>query len=56
MKKCVPTTAILGTVLEPYLRLTQQLMRERSGSVVEFLTQDRVVAGSSLTGVITLCP
>ena len=56
MKKRVPTTAILGTVLEPYLRWTQQLMRERSGSVVEFLTQDRVVAGSSLTGVITLCP
>ena len=30
------------------------LMRERSGSVVECLTRDRRVAGSSLTGVIAL--
>ena len=30
--------------------------RERSGSVVECLTQDRGVAGSSLTGVTALCP
>ena len=28
--------------------------RERSGSVVEFLTQDRGALGSSLTGVIVL--
>ena len=30
--------------------------RERSGSVVGCLTQDRVAAGSSLTGVTALCP
>ena len=29
---------------------------ERSGSVVECLTRDRVVAGSSLTDGTTLCP
>ena len=31
-----------------------QYMRERSGSVVECLTRDRRVAGSSLTGVTAL--
>ena len=31
-------------------------LRERSGSVVERLTRDRRVAGSSLTGVTALCP
>ena len=30
--------------------------RERSGSVVECLTRDRWVAGSSLTSVTALCP
>ena len=30
--------------------------RERSGSMVECLTRDRRAAGSSLTGVIALCP
>ena len=30
--------------------------RERSGSVVEWLTRDREAAGSSLTGVTALCP
>ena len=29
---------------------------ERSGSVVECLTQDRRAVGSSLTGVSALCP
>ena len=29
---------------------------ERSGSVVECLTQDPGAAGSSLTGVTVLCP
>ena len=29
---------------------------ERSGSVVEYLTQDRGAVGSSLTGVTVLCP
>ena len=32
----------------------QRLRRERSGSVVECLTRDRRVAGSSLTGVTAL--
>ena len=32
----------------------QEQVRERSGSVVECLTQDRRAAGSSLTGVIAL--
>ena len=31
-------------------------LRERSGSVVECLTRDRRVAGSSLNGVAVLCP
>ena len=33
----------------------QFLLRERSGSVVECLTQDRGAVGSSLTGVTVLC-
>ena len=32
------------------------LNRESSGSVVECLTRDRRVLGSSLTGVTVLCP
>ena len=31
-------------------------LKERSDSVVECLTLDRRVAGSSLTGVTVLCP
>ena len=31
-------------------------IRERSGSVVECLTQDRGAEGSNLTGVTALCP
>ena len=31
-------------------------IRERSGSVVECLTQDQGAAGLSLTGVTALCP
>ena len=31
-------------------------IRERSGSVLECLTQDQGAAGSSLTGVTVLCP
>ena len=34
----------------------QAIFWERSGSVVECLTQDRRAAGSSLTGVTALCP
>ena len=33
-----------------------EIYRERSGSVVEFLSKDRGVAGSSLTAVTALCP
>ena len=32
------------------------LIREHSGSVVEYLTRDRMVLGSSLTSVTALCP
>ena len=31
------------------------LIRERSGSVVDCLTQDKEAAGSSLTGITALC-
>ena len=34
----------------------QPAHRERSGSVVDYLTRDRRAAGSSLTGVTALCP
>ena len=37
-----------------YPLLSTGLFRERSGSVVECLTRDRRVAGSSLTGVTAL--
>ena len=36
--------------------ITFRLIRGRSGSVVECLTWDRRVAGSSFTGVTALCP
>ena len=32
------------------------IMREHSGLVVECLTRDRGVVGSSLTGITVLCP
>ena len=34
--------------------MKKEIFRERSGSVVECLTRDRRVAGSSLTGVTAL--
>ena len=37
------------------LSCLEGIPEERSGSVVEFLTQDQGVAGLSLTG-ITVCP
>ena len=43
-----------GCTVKNWLSLT--IARERSGSVVECLTQDRGAAGSSLTGVTALCP
>ena len=36
--------------------MSNVLIRERSGLVVECLTRDRRAAGSSLTGVTALCP
>ena len=36
--------------------VSQPKYRERSGSMVECLTQDRRVAGLSLSGVTALCP
>ena len=38
------------------LEILQSVSREHSGSVVECLARDRVVAGSSLTYVAVLCP
>ena len=35
---------------------TTEPLHSRSGSMVECLSQDRGVAGSSLTGGIVLCP
>ena len=32
------------------------LIKQHSGLVVEYLTRDRMVLGSSLTGVYALCP
>ena len=40
----------------PYAAFHLGLRRERSGSVVECLTQDRGVAGSSLNSITALCP
>ena len=42
-------------MLERYNKLTTSNCEERGGSVVECLTQDRGVAGSSLTGGTALC-
>ena len=46
---------IVLSVFECLLK-TAFTVRERSGSVVECLTQDRRAVGSSLTGVTALCP
>ena len=37
-------------------RMTQISLMEHSGSVVVCLTRDRAAAGSSITGINTLCP
>ena len=37
-------------------KFKQEILRERSGSVVECLTRDRGAAGLSITGVTALCP
>ena len=47
---CFPKQAYLGVFS------LQRVNRERSGSVIECLTQDRGAVGLSLTGVTALCP
>ena len=44
------------TVNQYIVAPVQGAHRERSGSVVECSTRDRMDAGSSLTGVTVLCP
>ena len=46
----------LKTILQVVLHFQTSGIWERSGSVVECLTWDRGVVGSSHTGVTTLCP
>ena len=48
-------TGYMGNSVEPD-QLASTEARKRSGSVVECLTQDPRVAGSSLTGITVLCP
>ena len=45
---------IVWTILQTCMKYLYYITRERSGSVVECLTRDRRVAGSSLTGVTAL--
>ena len=45
---------LLWLIQEGLLSVTSEKNRERSGSVVECLTRDRGVTGSSLTGVTAL--
>ena len=47
-----------GRIQKIILHVSQQgpTYREHSGSVAECLIQDQGAAGSSLTGVIVLCP
>ena len=44
------------TITIALLEGSQHAIKERSGSVVERLTQDCAAAGMSLTNVCTLCP
>ena len=50
---CVSILIANNTCLTPE---TPKHERERRGSMVECLTRDRGVSGSSLTGVTELCP
>ena len=47
--------ALIAKVMNPDQTASNQI-RERSGSLIECLTRDRVAAGSSLTGITVLCP
>ena len=58
-EKLLTSTSSIKTNKQTNKTLTimfQLAQRERSGSVVECLTRDRGVAGSSLTSVTALCP
>ena len=57
MKSGLPVTIRPLNVQEAnYCASMSKTYRERSGSVVECLTQDRRAVGSCLTGVTALCP
>ena len=45
-----------GSYIRRPSRSEDDLLWERSGSLVECLTRDRGASGSSLTGVTALCP
>ena len=47
---------ILYHVISGHIDISQVIIWERSGSVVECLTRDRRAAGSSHTVVTVLCP
>ena len=48
---------IISCIIHPgWLELPLAKIRERSGSVVECVTEERRAAGSSLTDVTVLCP
>ena len=47
---------LILTILVEVLDDATMNIRERSGSVVEYLTWDQRAVGSSLTGVTALCP
>ena len=47
----------MGKAVQAWLRSDfMHMCEERAGSLVECLTQDQGVAGSSLTGSTVLCP
>ena len=45
---------LLRTISNVFMQKSETIIRERSGSVVECLTQEGRAAGSSLTGVTAL--
>ena len=53
-----PGTEVHHIICVPLLQISNpmRIVGERSGSVVECLNGNRGAAGSSLTGVIALCP
>ena len=53
---CYGMISLVHYILLLSMDISGKGVRERSGSVVECLAQDRGDAGSCLTGVIVLCP